>query len=111
MVNVIVIVIVNVERNPDVVDIILKRLFPFVTILVHQFQPAACVLNADTAAAAVFVALGIVGIVADEHQLAIVLLQTDINRGGAIAAHSMLEGVLDERDEKQGGHFELTIDN
>jgi len=80
-------------------------LFPFIAAVIYQFQPPPGVLQAYARAAAVSIVLGVVGVVAGEHQLAFLLLQADVDGGRTTAADTVLEGILDERDEQQRGDF------
>ena len=91
------------------IDIVLQRLFPLITAGIHQFQTAAGVLNADTTAAAVFVTLGIVGIVADEGESSVVLFERDVDGGRTTRTHAVLEGILNQGDKQQGCHFRLAV--
>ncbi len=91
--------------DADVVDVAFEGLLPDVTTWIDEVETATGVLYADARAAAVCVVLGIVGVVAGEDELVVLLFQTDIDLRGPAAAHAVLEGILDERDEEQGGNL------
>lgn len=80
-------------------------LFPCVATRIEQIQTAAGVLKPDARAATVFGGLGVVRIVAVKDKGVVLLLQSDSDGGRRIAVHTMLEGILNERDKEQWSHF------
>ena len=97
--------------DADVIDVAFEGLLPGVAARIDEVKTATGVLQTDARTAAVCVVLGEVGVVAGEDETVSLLLQTDVDLRWPAAAHAVFEGVLDERDKEQGGHFQLTIDH
>ena len=77
--------------------------------VVHQFQTASGIFQSDARTAAVCIVLGIVGVVADKDELVIILLQANIDGRRPVAADTMFESILNQRDKQQWGNLRLRI--
>ena len=87
--------------DADVIDVAFEGLLPGVAARIDEIKTATGVLQTDARTAAVCVVLGEVGIVAGKDEIVVLLFQTYIDLRRPTAAYAMLEGILDERDEKQ----------
>ena len=79
--------------------------------MIDEFQSSLGILYTDARPATVLVVLGVIGVVTDKSQLSLVRSQRNIDLRLAPAAHTMLEGILDERNEEQGGDGELRVES
>ncbi len=87
--------------DADVIDVAFEGLLPGVAARIDEIKTATGVLQTDARTAAVCVVLGEVGIVAGKDEIVVLLFQTYIDLRRSAAAHAVLEGILNERDEKQ----------
>jgi hypothetical protein len=74
--------------------VVVYYLFPIIIISIHQLEPSAGILYAYATSAAVAVAFGIVGVVANEHQVLCLLGELYGYMGWLAVAHSMFESIF-----------------
>ena len=87
--------------DADVVDVAFEGLLPGVATWIDEVETTTGVLQSDARTAAVCVVFGEVRVVTGEDELVILLLHADIDLRRPAAAHAVLEGILDKRDEEQ----------
>ena len=79
--------------------------FPRVVGEIGQFQAALYLLQADAVTTVVGGGLGEVGVADVAGNLIVVGIDADMDERRLGRADTMLEGILDQRNEKQGRHL------